>query len=52
MLATIAIVLVALWLLGVVTAVTFHGLVHVLLVLAIVSILLHLFRGRPSVVRP
>jgi uncharacterized protein DUF5670 len=52
MLATIAIVLVALWLLGVVTAVTFNGFVHVLLVLAIVSILLHLFRGRPSAVRP
>lgn len=52
MLVTIAIVLAVLWLIGLVAAVTFHGFVHVLLILAIVSIMLHLLRGRHASARP
>lgn len=45
MLYTIAVVLVILWLLGIATSVTLGGLIHVLLVIAIVVILLRLIRG-------
>ena len=40
MLWTIAVVLIALWLLGLVTAYTMGGLIHVLLVIAVVVVLL------------
>lgn len=43
---TIAIVLVILWLLGLVTANTMGGLIHVLLVIAIVVVLLNVIRGK------
>jgi hypothetical protein len=43
---TIAIVLVVLWLLGVVTAYTMGGLIHVLLVIAIVVFLVRVIQGR------
>jgi hypothetical protein len=46
MLYTIAVVLIILWLLGMVTAVTMGGLIHVLLVIAIVVILLRVISGR------
>jgi hypothetical protein len=46
MLETIAIILVVLWLLGLVTSYTLGGFVHVLLVIAVVVILLRVFRGR------
>jgi hypothetical protein len=46
MLYTIAIVLLILWLLGLVTPVTMGGLIHVLLVVAIVVILLRVIGGR------
>ena len=46
MLVTLGIVLVALWLLGVVTSYTLGGFVHLLLILALVSIVFHLIRGR------
>jgi hypothetical protein len=46
MLYTIALVLVILWLLGLVTSVTMGGLVHVLLVIAIVVVLLRVISGR------
>jgi hypothetical protein len=46
MLYTIAIVLLILWLLGLVTSVTAGGLIHVLLVIAIVVILLGVISGR------
>ncbi len=46
MLETIAIVLVVLWLLGFVTANTMGGLIHVLLVIAVVVILLRVIQGR------
>lgn len=49
MLYTIAVILVVLWLLGLVTSVTAGGLIHILLVIAIVVLLLGFFGGRSSV---
>lgn len=46
MLYTIAVVLVILWLLGVTTAYTAGGIIHILLVIAVISILLQVIRGR------
>jgi len=46
MLYTIAVVLVILWLLGLVTAYTMGGLIHILLVIAIVIVLLRVISGR------
>lgn len=46
MLWTIAVVLVALWLLGMLTAFTAGGLIHVLLVIAIIVVLLRVIQGR------
>jgi hypothetical protein len=46
MLYTIAIVLVILWLLGLVTATTLGGFIHILLVIAIVMVLLRVISGR------
>ena len=46
MLETIAIILVVLWALGLFTSYTMGGLVHILLVLAIVVILLRVVQGR------
>jgi hypothetical protein len=45
MLYTIAIVMLILWLLGLVTATTMGGFIHILLVIAIVMILLRVIRG-------
>lgn len=45
MLYTIALILVILWLLGLVTSYTMGGLIHILLVIAIISILLRLIQG-------
>lgn len=46
MLYTIAIVLVILWALGLVTSVSAGGLIHVLLVIAVVVVLLRVISGR------
>jgi hypothetical protein len=46
MLMTIAIILVVLWLLGMVTSYTAGGIVHVLLVIAIVVVLVRVIQGR------
>jgi uncharacterized protein (DUF58 family) len=46
MLETIAIILIALWLLGLVTSYTMGGLIHILLVIAIVVVLLRVIQGR------
>jgi hypothetical protein len=46
MLYTIAIILIILWLLGIVSSYTIGGLIHVLLVIAIIAILLRVIRGR------
>ena len=49
MLYTIAVVLIILWALGLVSAVTMGGFVHILLVIAIVMILLRVISGRNPV---
>ena len=46
MLYTIALILLILWLLGLVTATTLGGFIHVLLVIAIVIVLLRVISGR------
>ncbi len=46
MLYTIALVLVILWLLGLVSSYTMGGLIHILLVVAIVVILVRVISGR------
>lgn len=46
MLYTIAVVLVILWLLGLVSAYTMGGFIHVLLVIAVVVVLLKIISGR------
>jgi len=46
MLWTIAVILVVLWLLGLVTAYTMGGFIHVLLVIAVVVVLLRVIQGR------
>ena len=46
MLYTIAVILVILWLLGMVSSYTIGGLVHILLVIAIVVVLLRVIQGR------
>jgi hypothetical protein len=46
MLGTIAVLLIVLWLLGLVTSYTLGGLIHVLLVIAVVAIRLRLISGR------
>ena len=48
MLYTIAVVLLILWALGLVTSITAGGLIHVLLVIAIVVVLLRVISGRSA----
>jgi hypothetical protein len=48
MLYTIAVVLLILWLLGFVSAYTIGGLIHILLVVAVVMILVGFISGRRS----
>lgn len=50
MLWTIAAILIILWLLGIVSSYTINGLIHVLLVIAIVVVLLRIIEGRKPVV--
>ncbi|MHB8931515.1 MAG: lmo0937 family membrane protein [Melioribacteraceae bacterium] len=45
MLYTIVVILIVLWLIGLLTAYTMGGLIHILLVIAIVVILLRVIRG-------
>lgn len=45
-LSTIVVVLVLLWLLGITTAYTLGGLIHILLVIAVVVVLLRVIQGR------
>ena len=49
MLGTIAVILIVMWLLGMVMAYTMGGFIHILLVLAVISILIHLIQGRQVV---
>lgn len=46
MLMTIAIILLILWVLGLVSSYTLGGLIHILLVIAIVVILVQFIQGR------
>ena len=46
MLETMAIILVVLWLAGLVSSYTMGGLIHILLVIAIVVILVRVIQGR------
>jgi len=46
MLWTIAVVLVILWLLGMVTSYTMGGLIHILLVVALIVVVFNLISGR------
>ena len=46
MLETIVIILIVLWLLGLVSSYTMGGLIHLLLVIAVVMILLRVIQGR------
>lgn len=49
MLLTIAIILVVLWGLGLVTAHALGGLIHIILVIALIMVVLHFVRGTPKV---
>jgi cytochrome b561 len=49
MLYTLALVLLALWLLGLVSSYTMGGFIHVLLVIAIVMVILKVINGRKVV---
>lgn len=46
MLYTIAVILIALWLLGLVSSYTLGGFIHILLVIAIVVVILRVIQGR------
>ena len=46
MLWTIAVILAVLWLLGLVSSYTMGGLIHILLVLAIIVVLVSVIQGR------
>jgi hypothetical protein len=51
MLSTLLIILLILWLLGVMTSYTMGGLIHILLVVAIVVVLLRVTKGAHSASR-
>jgi hypothetical protein len=46
MLWTIAVILIVLWLLGLVSSYTMGGLIHILLVIAIIVVLVSVIQGR------
>jgi hypothetical protein len=46
MLWTICVVLIVLWLVGLVTSYTMGGLIHILLVIAIIVVLVRVIQGR------
>ena len=46
MLWTICVVMIALWLLGMVTSYTMGGLIHILLIIAIIVLLARIIQGR------
>lgn len=49
MLATLAIILVVLWLLGMVSSYTMGGFIHILLVIALAIVLIRVIQGRRPV---
>jgi hypothetical protein len=50
MLWTICVILFVLWALGMVTSYTMGGVIHILLVLAVVVLVIQLIQGRRSIV--
>jgi hypothetical protein len=46
MLWTICVILIVMWLLGMVTSYTMGGLIHILLVIAIIVVLVRVIQGR------
>ena len=46
MLSTLIVILLVLWLLGMVTSYTLGGVIHILLVVAIIVVLLRVIQGR------
>jgi len=46
MLWTIAVILIVLWLLGLVSSYTMGGFIHILLVIAIITVLVSVIQGR------
>jgi hypothetical protein len=46
---TLAIILIILWLLGFISSYTFGGLIHLLLVIALVVIVVRLIQGRRAI---
>jgi Family of unknown function (DUF5670) len=46
MLMTLALILLALWLLGMLTSYTMGGIIHILLVIAVVVLLVRIIQGR------
>lgn len=51
MLWIIAAVLIVLWILGLITSTTIGGFIHVLIVIAIIVIVINLFRGKKKVIK-
>jgi len=49
MLWTICVIMIVLWLLGMVSSYTMGGLIHILLVIAIISVLVNVIQGRRTV---
>jgi len=49
MIWTISVLLLALWLLGLVTSYTLGGFIHILLLVAIVVVLIRLIQGRRAI---
>ncbi len=46
MLWTIAVVMIVLWVLGIVSSYTMGGFIHLLLVVAVISVLVNIIQGR------
>ncbi len=49
MLWTIFVIALVLWLLGLVTSYTLGGLIHILLVIAVIALVIQLIQGRRSI---
>jgi hypothetical protein len=49
MIYTIAVILLVLWFLGLVTSYTMGGFIHILLVLAVITVLIRVISGRRAV---
>ncbi len=49
MLWTIVVLLIIMWLLGMVTSYTMGGLIHILLILAVIAVLVRIIQGRRAI---